>query len=40
MCPLDITLLQKKLKNVRSSQTYVFLIASHQQNIMITTEKN
>ena len=30
----------KNLKSVNSSQSYVFFIASKQQNIMITTEKN
>ena len=38
ICPLNITLLQKT-KNVKNFQTDVFLIASNQYNIMITTEK-
>ena len=29
----------KKLKNVTNSKTYVFFIASKQENIVITTEK-
>ena len=38
ICLLNITLLQKAI-NVTNSKTYVFLIASKQKNIMITTEK-
>ena len=38
MCPLNITLLQKT-KNVINSKTDFYLVASNQQNIMITTEK-
>ena len=30
----------KKLKKVRNSETYVFFIEGHQENIMITTETN
>ena len=30
----------KKVKNVKSSKSYVFIIGSKQQNIMVNTEKN
>ena len=35
---MNLTLLQKT-KNVTNTKTYVYLIASDKQNIMITTEK-
>ena len=38
MRPLNITLLEK-IKNVTNSETYVSLVVSKEQNIMITTEK-
>ena len=38
VCPFNIMLLQKS-KHVTNSSTDAFLIASNQQNIMITTEK-
>ena len=38
ICPFNIMLLQKN-KQVTNSSTDAFLIASNQQNIMITTEK-
>ena len=39
-CVFLILRYYKKLSNVTCSKTYVFIIGSHQQNVMITREKS